>query len=291
MKSLALVILILLSHGMAQSQAPGDSSARFVFLPAGLHFAPLRASTGEPRIGVFKFLDAAEMKVDLGNTIDIFGLNFPHARLSAGIDFFAYAFVTGAQGLRLQIDAIDGFFGGNVTFSREMCADATNRVYLRLRILHQSAHLVDGHYLASTRSWIDNRDPIPFTRDFGELVGAHAFSNEAISVRYYGGISYSTLVRPTDVQRFAYLAGVETYKKLGTLFQQPANLTLSYNITLNGTPEYAASHQLQLGIKFGEWYGKGPSIYLGYYTGRHMFAEYFDERMTTFGAGFTVDFF
>ena len=124
-------ILILFTFAVtcaAHSQAPGDSTAHFVFLPGGLHFAPLKTHTKEPRVGVVKFLDAAEMKVDIGNSIDIFGLNFHNARLTAGIDFFAFAFVTGAQGLRLQIDAIDGFFGGNLTYSHEVRDDSAGKL-------------------------------------------------------------------------------------------------------------------------------------------------------------------
>src|ERR1700690_1255160 len=50
-----------------------QSSAQFDFLPSGMNVAPLRTNTQEPRVGVFKFLDASEMKVDIGNSIDLFG--------------------------------------------------------------------------------------------------------------------------------------------------------------------------------------------------------------------------
>ncbi len=285
------ITAVLLVCSIGRSQSTIDSSSQFVFLPKGLHFAPLRANIQEPRIGVFKYLNAGQMKVDIGNTIDVFGLWFPHSRFTAGIDFFAYAFVTGSQGLRLQIDAIDGFFGGNLTFSHNLGNDTTTRLYARLRILHHSAHLVDGHYLQSIKSWADNREPIPYTRDFGELTLAHTLPTVLGNIRYYGGISYATLVRPADIERISYLAGTEIYNDIGTVFKQPVNLYIAYSMSLVGTPVYAVSYQLQAGIKFGEQFDKGPSIYLAYYTGRHMFAEYFDQRITTIGAGFTVDFF
>jgi hypothetical protein len=268
------------------------SVSQFTFLPPGVHFAPLKANIQEPRIGVFKFLDAGEMKVDIGNSIDVFGYQIPEdsVTITAGIDFMAYAYTTGAQGLRLQIDAIDGFFGGNLTTS---IGSYENRVYARLRLLHQSAHFVDGHYLQRTQTWLNNRPPIPFTRDFGELVIVHAVTMSSAVVRYYGGISYATLVRPSAVQRFSYLSGAEIYsdKLFGALFSHPVNLFAAYNLTITGTPVYAASHNAQAGIKFGQWYGKGPVMYLAFYNGRHMFAEYFDQHLTTIGLGFTVDFF
>ena len=267
-----------------------DSASRFVLIPPGLHVAPLRGNLEEPRIGVFKFLDAAQMKVDIGNSIDVFGYDIPASgvRFTAGIDFMAYAFTTGAQGLRLQIDAIDGFFGGNISFSKSL-SDETLQV--RLRVLHHSAHFVDGHYDAAAHSWIDNRDPLPFTRDFGEIVFAYLLQSERTTFRAYGGFGYATLIRPAGFRRFTYLAGGEIARNVGQLLGQDVNLYCVYNISLAGMPAYAASHQIQVGTKLGTFYGKGPSFYLAYYTGSHMFAEYAGDRLATIGAGFTVDFF
>ena len=264
-------------------------NAQFVFLPPGLHFAPLRANVKEPRIGVFKFLDAGEMKVDIGNSVDLFGYEIPSAavRLTAGIDFTAYAYTTGAQGLRLQIDAVDGLFGGNVSFSK---SDDGAILQARLRILHHSAHLVDGHYSVSGQRWLDNRGPFPYTQDFGDLTIARVVHPSSGILRYYGGFSYATLVRPEEIGRVAFLGGSEIAFPIGAFGDQPANLYVAYNVNLDGTPEYSASHQLQGGIKFGNWFAKGPSLYLAYYAGRHFQGEYYTERLTTVGAGFTVDF-
>lgn len=286
------IVLLLFNMFLLNAQENDSNSSQFVFLPSGLHFSPLKANVEEPRIGVFKFLDAGLMKVDIGNTIDIFGLNYPQdgIRFTAGIDFFAYAYVTGAQGLRLQIDAIDGFFGGNLTFSKTY---NENQLFARLRILHHSAHLVDGHYVNATQSWIDNRLPIPFTRDFGELTLTHKVSSSLGVIRYYGGMSYATLVRPTTIERFSFLIGGELYNEqlIGMLLNQPTNIFLAYNLRSIGTPSYGGLNQIQLGLKFGTWNEKGVTLYLGYLTGTHIFAEYFDQRFSTLGAGFTVDFF
>src|ERR1041385_1925450 len=118
-----LLSMFLCLSSLARSE--DNTPPEFIFLPSGLHFAPLKANIQEPRIGVFKFLDASEMKVDIGNTIDVFYLDVPSskAKFTIGIDFMAYAFVTGAQGLRLQIDAIDGFFGGNISFSKDFASE------------------------------------------------------------------------------------------------------------------------------------------------------------------------
>src|SRR5713101_3753054 len=205
-KLFAIVFAFTAASKVFAQENQNPSHGKFEFLPPGLHFSPLKANHQEARIGVFKYFGSANLKVDIGNTVDIFGLNFQSSkiRFTAGIDFMAYAFVTGAQGLRLQVDALDGFFGGNLSFSQTF---ESSRVQGRLRILHLSAHLVDGHYNLTTRQWLDNREPIPFTKDFGELIVAHELQPSFGFFRYYGGLSYATLVRPVELERTTFSVG------------------------------------------------------------------------------------
>ncbi|MDI6766366.1 MAG: DUF1207 domain-containing protein [Bacteroidota bacterium] len=292
MKAYTKLILCLSITLTLMNKLDGQQSAQIIFLPEGINFPPLRSNITEPRIGIFKFLDNSNMRIDIGNTINLIMLEIPglQTRFTAGIDFFAYALSTGAEGLRLQIDAIDGFFGGNLSFSKQT---ERNKIQARLRILHHSAHLVDGHYNLNTNTWLDNREPIPFTKDFGELVLAHVVTKPFGNLRYYGGISYATLVRPAVLKRFEYLGGVEIYfdNIIESVFNNPTNIYLAYNLLINGMPKYIGSNQIQVGLKFGKWYSKGPCIYFAYYSGNHMFGEYYDKRLQTVGLGFTVDFF
>ncbi len=283
-----VVLTALICTGFAFSQS--ESPEHIVINPPGLHISPFKAHLEEPRVGVFKFLDAAQMKVDVGNSIDVLAYEIPASALkfTVGIDFMAYAFTTGAQGLRLQIDAIDGFFGGNLSCSKIFGVESVEG---RLRFLHHSAHFVDGHYDTSTHSWIDDKEPFPYTRDYGELVTAYCARPGNSSFRLYGGFSYATLVRPSDYERWGFLGGAEIAHSVGTLAGERIHLYCAYNISLDGVPAYAATHQIQLGCKLGDFYGKGPSLYFAFYTGTHMFREYAGERLSTIGAGFTVDFF
>lgn len=286
-----LLLSMLWSANCFGAVSNRDSTEGFVFLPAGLHFAPLKANPQEARIGVFKYFGTANLKVDIGNMIDLFGWNFTgrQTNITAGIDFMAYAFVTGSQGLRLQVDALDGFFGGNLTVSSKL---EDSKLYARLRVLHLSAHLVDGHYELGAKRWIDNREPIPFTKDFGELTFAHLLSPSFGIVRYYGGVSYATLVRPANIERFGFLAGVECYHTtlLGRLFDHPAIPFFAFHSSLTGTPRHIGTTNLLIGLKFGEWDSKGVVFYLSHIRGGNPFSEYFDERVTIWGAGFTADF-
>ena len=286
---LAFIVGLVVSASAQQDQ--NEAHGKFEFLPEGLHFLPLKANHQEARIGLFKYFGSANLKVDVGNTIDVFGLNFSASRLrvTAGIDFMAYAFVTGSQGLRLQVDALDGFFGGNFSFSRTF---ESSRLQGRLRILHLSAHLVDGHYNPTSKQWLDNRDPITFAKNFGELIVAHELQPSFGIFRYYGGITYAGLVRPAELQRYAFSVGFEIASSaiLGNVLEHPTYPFIANHFSVAGNPGYTGNNQAQIGVKFGEWNGKGVVLYLAYYNGNSFFSEYFDERVSIVGAGFTVDF-
>ncbi len=293
MKSYLSLFFFLIFIGVSFAQEDTEKN-HWVLFPSGLNFAPLKAHLAEPRMGVFKFTDAEEMKVDIGNSVDVFGYEIPTSKISFRVsaDFFAYAFVTGSEGLRLQIDAVDGFFGGNISFSQ---TSDSSKWQSRLRILHHSAHLVDGNWWVHSypRDWTKPGGPIPFTRDFGELTIARQQSGLLFNTRYYSGITYATLIRPDDIERFSFFAGTEIYSNsiAGRVFDKPTNMFLAYQLTLSGEPAYHTSHQLQAGVKFGNWSEKGMTLFLSYYTGTHMFGEYFNQRLTTLGAGFTIDFY
>ena len=129
-------------------------------------------------------------------------------RLRVGMDFFIQALTTSSEGLRLQIDAADGWFGGHVA-SRWDFRDAA--VTVRLRILHLSGHMVDGHFDKETDAWKDGREPIPFTRDFGELSAALSTSVSSVTIRGFAGTSYATLIRPETIERWEFLGGFDLH--------------------------------------------------------------------------------
>jgi len=165
----------------------GQETSGFEFLPGKILFPPLIANYQEPRTGVRKEVGSSRLKLDIGTTLDLIEYRVSadgSQKIRMGIDFFTYALTTSAEGLRLQVDAVDGFFGGHLAFRTE----SENTAFaLRLRILHLSAHFVDGHLDASGNHWRDGREPIPFTRDIGELTGALEWNTSDIIWRLYSG--------------------------------------------------------------------------------------------------------
>ncbi len=289
---LCVVLCCSLSFCVLKSfSQQNSSSSQFIFLPGKLDLPPLTASYQEPRVGLRKEIATSKLKVDIGAALDMLEFR-PTAdstdRIRFGIDFFTYALSTSSEGLRLQIDAVDGYFGGHVSYIHQRTA--TSRFALRLRLLHLSAHFLDGHFSNATQTWKDNRAPIPFSRDFGELVASNEFQIGGIFAKMYGGFSYATLVRPTNIKRIEVLAGFELHAVTNALFDKPFNLYLADHFGLRGIPAYIGTNNLEFGVKLGEWYSTGLKIYFSHYNGLEVFSQYYDVRREHWGLGFAFDF-
>jgi len=291
MRSLLLCALLTCaaagSPGQTGSPAPSDG---FLFLPGGTLFPPLRANYEEPRVGVKKEAGTSRLKLDIGSSIDFFEYRSDSSagRLRAGADFFTYALTTSAEGLRLQVDAVDGFFGGHVVYAPP---GEEGRLLLRLRLLHISGHLIDGHWNHITLEWIDNKLPIPYTRDFGELTGLFTWRGRVADLSAYTGFSYATLVRPDQIQRWATLHGFEfhTTGLTGEAAGKPFSLYAADNLSVTGIPAWYGTNNVEFGVKFGEWDGTGIRLYGSYYHGLQVFSQYYYVRTDEWGLGFAFD--
>ncbi len=267
-----------------------NAQAKFEFLPLHTNFQPIRGNNQEARMGINFFPSDSHMKVDIGNSTDVLGVEIDKMYLSVGAEFMAYAYVTSYKGYRLQIDAIDGFFGGNVT--SRITTGSTGTHYIRFRFIHNSAHLVDGHYDLSADNWIDSETPIPYTRDFAELTYAPVFSLNSVSLRPYIMASQSLRRRPEELRRLSAASGFEMRDSapIDRFLNKEINLFTAFHFFTAGLPEYTLSFSSQFGVKFGDWDSKGISFFISYYRGNNMFSEYYSRRIERFGVGFNFDF-
>ncbi len=284
---------MLIATIIQSSQPQTKKDFKFDFLPQGLNFLPLKAGIDEARMGLLYYTANSNLKVDIGNSVDVLGFNFPSSksRITVGAEFMAYAYVTSYLAYRLQIDAVDGFFGGNVVYSKQL---EGGRFVARFRYIHSSAHLVDGHWDNSTGEWINNENPIAYGNNYGELVLAKEDNYGWSFLRYYGGLSISTGKKTggRQLNRILYKAGAEySFPNLfGKVFSKDENIFLAFNFDVKGIPEYIINQNYLVGIKFGKWEGKGLVFYASYYNGGDVFNQYFNQRVSRFGLGFMFDF-
>ncbi len=284
-KKIVFILFVFISY-------VNNAQIKYEFLPSGLHFKPLASNVYEPRLGVLYFPDDRSLKVDIGNSIDIIKFEdlLVNTKLTFGIDFMAYGLASSYQGKRLQIDALDGFFGGNGTLSYNV--DTKKTYKFRFRIIHNSAHLVDGSYNSSTGTWKNNYLPVPYAKDFAELTSVRESKISGGNYRLYFGVSYSMLIRPDLLKRWAFNSGFELYLNdiLGKVLNKDAIIYLAYHYSLIGIPKYMGNNTLSTGVKLGEVYNKGVNFYMSYHLGMNYFSEYFTYRINKFGIGFNVEF-
>jgi len=268
-----------------------SQDVKLELFPEGQNFMPLKASHQEARLGILYYPENGYLKVDIGNSSDLFALSFmDNDKLTFAIDFMAYALSTNYSGKRLQIAVLDGFFGGHGAY--RLSYDDRN-LLIRFRIIHNSAHFVDGLWDASTQNWIGPDRPIPFTQDFGEITVADENIFNFGNLKYYGSIAYATMVRPGELEKWFFNAGLEinSNKIFGQISQKPVNLFFASHNVFAGKPDYQLSSNNLLGVKFGKWNGKGVVFYFQYYNGNSKFSEYYFKRVSQFGIGFSVDFY
>jgi len=283
--------IILSSLFLFFSQSIFAQEIKYELFPEGQNFVPLKANHQEARLGILYYPENGYLKVDIGNSSDLFAISFSdNDKLTLAIDFMAYGLSTNYAGKRLQIAVLDGFFGGHAAY--RLSFDDRN-VLMRFRIIHNSAHFVDGLWDNGTNDWIGEDEPIPFTQDFGELTVADEHILNFGVLKYYGSIKYATFVRPAELEKWSFNAGIEisSDKIFGSVLQNPVNFFFASHNVFAGKPKYKLSTNNLLGVKFGEWYGKGLVLYLSYYYGNHKFSEYYFKRVSQFGIGFNVDFF
>ena len=165
-------LLITLQPAIAQ-----PDSSRWTFFPDRTLFAPLMANHEEPRMGIQQEIGSSTMKVAIGNSFEMFQYHSGTDTLRCSLLFFVYAQANDYRGFRLKIDAADGFFGLGFSFH------TASPFSFRFRMIHLSAHLVDGHYNDLTQTWRDNKVPFPFSRNYGEALAAYSSSASAFPYR------------------------------------------------------------------------------------------------------------
>jgi len=288
-----LPVLLLLIHprGIA-SPHPGDSTqSHWEFLPSPALLLPFPASVEEPRTGIRKEIGSSRMTLSIGGQIDLVEWRPPgtsNVHLRVGAQLFTYALTASYQGLRLQMDAADGYFGGYLVGRQQGPASALT---LRFRIMHLSSHMLDGNYDLNTGEWKDGREPVPLSRDFGELLGAYSWLGTNWEVMVYCGFSYATLVRPPELMAWNTLFGVVAHASPwpGGVFGKPASVYLSDHFTLSGLSSLQGTNTLEVGLKMGTWEGSGVKIYCNYHSGLEVFHQYFDSQRYDWGLGIALD--
>jgi len=81
--------------------------------PNELNIQPYTANFLEPKLGFLFQLNRNELRLDIGNSLDILHVYNSNTTLSLGADLFTYTMLRGEKDFHFPVDAVDYLFGLN----------------------------------------------------------------------------------------------------------------------------------------------------------------------------------
>lgn len=273
MKKLILIVSLFSSIIFGQEE-------KSVLFPGDLLIQPFAANTLEPKMGFLFQVGKNELRLDVGNSMDIYRTESDGQLISIGADFFTYSLLRKQSDFHFPVDAIDYLFGLNFGYK----VVKNNVEYgARLRLSHISAHFVDGHYNKDLGEWRDGLQPRVYSREFLELMPYYKFNQ----LRVYAGITYLYHVDPQDIGKDIYQVGFDYYAE--NFFNETFTPFAGYDLRIVNLYDYELNHSFVTGIKWGKPNGRGLSLYFQYYSGKSIHGELFLKKVDYSAIGINLD--
>lgn len=277
MKKIAALMLLFTLLINAQTKSE--------LFPDNLTIQPFVANTLEPNLGAVFHLSKKELRLDIGNSIDIYRKQINNITYSFGADLFTYTLLRSESDFHFPVDAVDYLFGLNagIKYKNPQKSCLINEIGARFRLSHISAHIVDGHLDPDPdRLWIDDHAPRVYSREFFELMPYVKISD----LRLYFGLTYIYHVDPGYIGKDNYQVGFDYFYKG---FCDSLTPFIGYDLKVINIEKYTANNSIKLGVKFGKPNGKGLSVYYHYYSGKSVHGEYFEHNREYSAIGFNLD--
>jgi hypothetical protein len=275
MKIISLITALLFINAAAFCQT------EVKLFPDKLNVQPFTANALEPRIGVLFHVNNNELRLDIGNSLDLVKISpNKETNYSVGADFFTYTLLRGEKDFHFPVDAVDYLFGLNAGYRK---TTDKGEYGARFRLSHISAHFVDGHFDFKNEIWRDNRNPRVYSREFLELMPFYRIND----LRVYAGLTYIFHIDPAYLGKYNFQAGFDYFLK--NRISEYVTPFVAYDIKLVKIRSYSAENTINAGIKFGHPQGRGFSLYYSYYSGMSIHGEYFDYRKSYNAIGFNLD--
>ena len=275
-----IAALILLFSVLINAQTKSE------LFPDNLTIQPFTANIIEPKLGFVFQLSKSELRLDIGNSIDIYRKQIDNLTYSIGADLFTYTLLRSESDFHFPVDAVDYLFGINAGIkyeSKNKCCSLIDEIGARFRLSHISAHIVDGHLDPDPdQMWIDNHPPRGYSREFFELMPYVRIND----LRLYLGFTYIYHVDPGWIGKDNYQIGFDYFYKG---FSNSITPFIGYDLKIVNINTYTANNSINVGVKIGKPHGKGFSIYYHYYSGKSVHGEYFEFNREYSALGFNLD--
>jgi len=271
-----VLIIILISILKLNSTAQTVTE----WFPPELNLQPFTAHFLEPKTGFQYLFDLEKVRIDIGTSHDIIHWKAEDESFSFGADFFTYTRARSEDNFKFPVETVDYLFGVNGSYKRK---NQQSEWGARLRFSHISAHLVDGYFDIESQSWLDEREPFVYSREFFELIAYYKF----YGIRLYGGLTYNIHIVPDEIKKGILQAGFDYYAtQIRTSLFIPF---VAYDFKLTGIDEYSGNNVITMGIKFGQPESRGFSILASYFSGKSVHGEFYDLNESYATIGINLD--
>ncbi|UCH66247.1 MAG: DUF1207 domain-containing protein [Ignavibacterium sp.] len=274
MKKLLIFLLILFPFTLF-------SQSSTEWFASDLNIQPFTANFLEPRTGFMFALEENQLQLNIGTSRDVVQLKSGKENISIGADFFTFTRLRSESSFKFPVETIDYLFGVNAGYK---LIDSTKEIGVRFRFIHISAHLVDGRFDEKLKEWIEERNPITFSKEFIELFPYYRING----FRIYLGLTYIVSITPSIIDKGIYQLGFDYY-----VLQLSSDLVtpfVAYDFKLSGiNGVYSGNNIIKAGVKFGKPLARGFSILFAYFSGKSVHGEFFDLNENYFSIGFNLD--
>lgn len=251
------------------------------YFPDDLTLKPFSANILEPKMGFLFDIGKNELRLDVGNSMDILKINYPSvSSLSFGVDFFTYSFLQRRKDFKFPVVAIDYLFGLNSVYKIKRDDYSYG---IRTRLSHISAHFVDGHYNIVVDKWRDNIEPFVYSKEFFEFTPFY----QTKDFRLYATLTLIYHIKPSELGADAYQIGGEYFFQ--NVFNENVHVFFSSDLKISHLDDYNLSFNFQSGLKFGDIYSKNSTIYFQFYSGKNIHGELFNQNVRKISVGINFD--
>lgn len=276
-----IIIIFLIIPGYLFSK--GINSDSIYFFTTSTLFVPTETSIIESKVGVTKFTDDKNLKLDIGVSFDLIGLKHKNTDYSFGVDFFTFSNLRSENNFKFPVDAIDYMFGINFNFKKNIMRNTG--LSGRFRISHISSHFEDGHVYERSDTIFT---PFVFSKEFFDF--AAVVDYRIADDFYFKGLLAMNLVFhsiPSDPKGISGQMGLELRYYLTKLF----SMYISDNLGLASVnSDTNLNDNFEFGLSLGKINTRSVNLYFTYYDGQDYRGQYYGKYLNNTGLGFRVKF-
>ena len=257
-------------------------SKTLLFSNENLIFQPFVANVFEARVGSIYEIEDNKLRLDIGNSIDLYetrikNIDSNETILRFGTEFFVDTRLRSEGRFKFPVETSDYYFGVNATSKLSFIDEY---LYTRFRLAHISSHLADGY----SENSIFRKSVFVYSREFIDWSFAYIFAD----FRPYLGLTYIFSTIPDEVNLIVPQIGFD-YKQ--NIFDD-LDLVAGYDFKLGGhDDQYSGINSLKLGIQLRTFKNFGIELAYLYYSGYSIHGMFYNEKDNYNAIGFNVIFY